>query len=110
MVISSLIGITERIEPQSTNRLKACLWVHYLEKILRSSTLPLQEANAGKMVAPRSNWLPICSALLNARACPWRRSTYRSFVRADGEQSPRYSTKWIHFSTIAPKETAIGKT
>jgi hypothetical protein len=52
MVISSFIGTTDSL-------LKACLSVHYLEKILRSPTLPLGEANAGRVAAPCSNRLPL---------------------------------------------------
>ena len=133
MVISSFIGITERVQPATLpqqrsreNGLagapiadfsqsctpffdglpKACLSVHYLEKMLRSSTLPLEEANAGRVAAPCSNRLSICPTVLNARACPWCRCNLSPLRSRRREQSPHYSRKWVHFSTIAPRGTA----
>ena len=107
---AAIADVSQSCTPFFDDLLKACLSVHYLEKILRSSTLSLEEAKAGRLAVPRSNRLSICPTVLNGRACPWCRYNLSCFVRADGEQSLRYSGKRLHFSTIAPKGTATAAT
>src|SRR5205823_13145801 len=62
---AAIADVSQSCTPLFDDLLKACLSVHYLEKILRSSTLSLEEAKAGRLAVPRSNRLSICPTVLN---------------------------------------------